>query len=279
MKINFHNTCTPLFTNAFKYLLTAVLFMTALNSQAQRSGKTTRFVDFTVSPSLGLRVLANYKTPDNYYSTPDHFHDSLKKADRPGQSINLGVAYVLKKDNYNQITFGLSYVHKSFQRVRTPINVGDVIHKDVGVVAGIVQAGILEVQYNFNYKYLEGSMLWHSNLSTGRKLKDMDIWVFGGFAPNVLISDKMKIKSVGFTLDGKNTHWVYNPEFKAYKVNLDLRTGLRIEQMIYKTLNGIVQPGFRMPVLPAFHGAQTVWIPQLSLDVGLSFKLSKTVAK
>lgn len=282
--MNIKHYSMKIYLNKFSYLQSfksgVILFLslvTLINLNAQKTGKKGKFIEFTVSPSLGFRVLGNYNPPENYYSTDQHFKDSLRNADRPGQSLNLGINYVLKKDNFNQISFGLTYVHKTFQRVRTNISVGDLIHKDIGVVAGLVQAGILEVHYNFNYKYLEGSMLWHTNITGSRRLKDMDLWFFGGFAPNFLVTDKMKIQSVGFTLDGKNKHWVSNPEFKPFRFNVDLRAGLRLEQIIFKRLNGLVQPNFRMPVLPAFHGAQTVWIPQLGIDVGFSYKLNKTL--
>lgn len=255
------------------FLFLLMVLFTFQFAFAQRSGKKEKFLEATVSPNIGLRFMGNYNMPSNYYATNDVFRDSLRKADRPGQSLNFGIQYLIKKNAYSQFSVGLTYVNKTFKRVRTKIGVGDVIHPDIGIVAGLIQAGILQVDYNFNYKYIEGSMLWHKNVAGNKKSKESDFWVYGGFAPSFLISDKMKIKTVGFTIDGKNNHYVSNPQFKSFNFNVDARVGFRLEQFLFKGLKGLVQPNFRMPILPAFHEAQTIWIPQLGLDVGISYKI------
>lgn len=259
-----------------KQLTTYLLIFFILKSEivfGQKNKKKENYLDFTVGPHYGFRLIGDFDLPVPYSGNKKTFKDSLRKADGLGKTIQLGLNYVIRKKGYSQIAFGLNYVQKSFTRIRTNVNVGDVIHPQIGPVAGIIQSGAIEIDYIFKYKYLEAHVMWYSKMNLGRKVKESSLWLYGGLAPSVLLSDKMMIKSIGFTLDGKNKHWVTNDEFRSLPINLDLKGGARLEQFIYKDFYGLVQPNFRIPMFPAFTGAQTTWIPQFGLEVGFSLKI------
>ena len=105
-------------------------FLLVLNiGQAQRS-KDEQTLDVYVAPSLGFRLMTNYKVPPKYYASRDFFRDSLNAADRPGQNISMGIAYTHKKNAFEAVTMGLGYTTFGFRRAITKVRLGDTIHPD-----------------------------------------------------------------------------------------------------------------------------------------------------
>ena len=44
---------------------------------------------------------------------------------------------------------------------------------------------------------------------------------------------------------------------------------------MYKRTHALVQPRLRVPLLPSATGDQTVFLPQISLEIGLIYKLTE----
>jgi hypothetical protein len=261
-----------------KLIVMLGLSTAVLQVQAQRN-KKDRYFDVYAGPSLGFRVLGNMKMPANYKGSEGDFKDSLDRADRPGQSLNFGIQYMVKKSAFGAFSFGLSYTNMSFRRVAEDFKIGYEVHPDVGIVAGVIQAGALRINYDIKHHYLEVPMLWHKSAEGYSNLQDYDLWYTVGIAPAVLLRQEMDIKLVGFTLNGKNRYRVQDSFITGMPFNAIVHLGFRSQYHMYKNLYGLVEPRLRVPILPSSRGAQQLWTPQFSLNVGLVFVLSKSKTK
>jgi hypothetical protein len=232
-----------------------------------------KYAEISAGPSLGFRVLGKFNVPTVYKGSRDQFADSLNKADRPGQSLNLAAQYMVKKSAFNAFSIGVSYTDLTFRRVVTNMTLGYEIHPDVGIIAGVIQAGLLQINYDFHYKNIEVPLLWHRSAEGYGNLRDFDLWYFAGLAPAYMYKDRIHIQTQGFTLNGTNSFEVKDKEITGNSFNVLAHLGFRAQYHMYKKLHGLVQPHFRIPVLPSSGGMQTFWLPQLSLDLGLVFVL------
>jgi hypothetical protein len=258
-----------------KICLIILAFGLAGSASAQKRRKTERFLDVSVSPSLTFRVMGKYVVPDSYYGTLAEYGDSLNKADRPGQNINLGIEHVWKKNAFDAFSVGLSYTSMSFRRIKNDVRIGDTIHPEVGIVAGVIQAGFLQVKYDYRYRYLEIPFLWHRSAEGYGNLRDFDLWYTYGVAPAVLLQDRVHIRTVGFSHNGEITFDVQDKNIVSTKVNVIGHAGFRAQYHLYHKVHGLVQPRVRIPLLPAARGQQTFWLPQFSLDIGLIYLIDK----
>lgn len=245
----------------------------AIHAFGQKS-KYERYIDLSVGPSLGFRVMGNFRVPPTYKSTKTDYRDSLRKADRPGQSVNLGGQMMWKKNAFNAFSIGFSYTDFTFRRVATDMKIGYEIHPDVGIIAGVIQAGALQINYDFHYYTLEVPLLWHRSAEGYGNLRDFDLWYYGGFAPAYMHRDRIKIKTLGFTLNGTNEFEVQDKDITGNAINIIGHAGFRAQYHMYKKIHGLFQPHLRIPVFPVSGGTQTIWIPQFSVDLGLVFVLS-----
>jgi hypothetical protein len=246
-------------------------FILVLNLNAQK--KQERFLTLSFAPSIGFRVLGSYNLPSTYKGNSSQFKDSLNTADRPGQSINFGADYLIKKSAFNAISVGISYTDLTFRRVVNNMRIGYEIHPDVGIIAGVIQAGLLQINYDFHYQNIEIPLLWHHSAEGYSNLRDFDLWYFGGFAPAFMFKDRIHIETQGFTLNGTNTFDVKDKDVVGKSFNLMAHAGFRAQYHMYKKLHGLIQPRVRIPVFPSSGGMQTYWLPQLSLDLGLVYVL------
>ncbi|MBL7813119.1 MAG: hypothetical protein JNL57_12930 [Bacteroidetes bacterium] len=251
----------------------------------QRRISTKRSLDISVGPAAGYRFLTAVEIPGDYRGLKTDFMDSLRKADRPGQTLNFYAQFVKQKNAFQAISFGLGYTTLGFRRVWDNIKVGDEIHKDLGVVANFVQAGPLAARYEYRYRYIEAAILWHWNAAGYQKLKDVELWYVGGFAPAFLWRDKMGIRTQGFQLEElstgeiKNTFQVTDHGNTGIKPNVFLHGALRCDVNMFKSMHALLQPHLRVPLLPSSRGYQSAWIPQFGVDLGLVIKLNQEKEK
>lgn len=261
------------------YIIIVLCFLVvAHKTQAQGRSKSEKFLDVSISPSLGFRVLGGFKVPASYKGTQFTYKDSLNKADRPAQTLNFGLQYTVKKTAFSALSIGLSYTTLSFRRVAQDMKIGYVVHPQVGIIAGVIQAGYLQVNYDFKYHYLEVPVLWNKSAEGYGNYRDFDFWYTLGVAPAVLLRNRTDIHLVGFTLNGKSTYSVKDSSITGVPVNMIAHVGFRAQYHMYKNLYGLIQPRARIPLLPSSAGTQTMWCPQLSLDLGLVFVLSRDKA-
>jgi hypothetical protein len=263
--------------NLTTFLRIALLALPSVKIAAQTSD---HFLDVTFSPSLGFRVLGDYKVPSTWTKSRVQFRDSLYKADRPGQSMNFGIQYMTKKNSFSAFSLGLSYTSLVFRRVRENLQISDLVHPDVGYVTGVIQAANLRVKYDYRYRYVEASMLWYQSAEGYKNLKDLDLWYFIGFSPAILVRDRVHIFTEGFTMpNGKDVFNVKDKDIRGVVANCFGQAGMRIDYNMYRRIHALIQPRFRLPLLPSSQGMQTIWIPQASLDLGLIFYLDEEIKK
>lgn len=233
------------------------------------------YLDVSVSPSAGFRILGAFNMPANYRGGKTNFRDSLQKTDRPGQSMNFGIQYTTRQNAFISFSFGLSYTTLTFRRTRENLQLGDEIHPKIGYITGFIQAAELKIKEDFRYHYAEVPLLWQKSVDKYNKFQDVDLFIFGGFAPAFCVADKVKIFTQGFTAQGKNTFYIRDDEIRPFRYNLIAQGGMRMHYAMYKKVHGLLQPRLRLPLLPSTRGAQSIWVPQLSLDLGLVFLLDK----
>lgn len=255
------------------FLITLLALISSVALSQGRKKKDERFIDVSVGPSLGFRVLGSYKVPANYRYSAPVYRDSLNEVDRPGQSLNLGVQFMKKTSAFGAFSIGLSYTDLTFRRQVTNLKIGYEVHPKVGVLAGVIQAGLLAVNYDFHYRYLEVPVMWYRSAEGYGNLRDFDLWYMYGFAPGILMQDRILIKTEGFTLNGTDRFSVKDDDIRGNPFNLMAHVGFRSQYHLYERIHGLFQPHLRIPVLPVSKGTQTMWIPQLTLDVGLVFML------
>ncbi len=259
--------------NIKKAISVLIIVFTANVLLGQRG--SDRYLTFSAAPALGFRILGDVKVPSTYKAGKVEFRDSLNKADRPGQSMNFGIQYFTKKNAFDAFSIGISYTTLTYRRVAENLKLGDWIHPQVGYITGLVQAANLSVRYDYRYRYIEAPILWHKSAEGYGNLKEFDMWYFFGFAPAVMVQDRVHIFTQGFTAQGTNTFDIKDEQVTPVRFNVFAQAGFRADYYMYKNIHGLLQPRFRMPVLPSSGGTQTVWIPQLSLDLGLIFLLDK----
>jgi hypothetical protein len=253
------------------FLFVFVCMQTAYSQKRKKSEQT---IEFTLSPSLGFRILGNFTLPNKYYGTRSTFQDSLRAADRPGQMLNFGLQWTKHKNAFEAISFGLSYTSLGFRRLRENIKIGSEIHPDLPIVSHFIQAGPLTATYEFRYRYVEASILWHFAAESFGDIKDFNMSYIVGFSPAVMIGNPVKIHTSGFSLDGKNDFVVKDKVNTALFPNAFAQVGFRSDYIMFKKVHALFQPRLRIPVLPSTQGAQTIWSPQFSIDLGLIYTLN-----
>jgi hypothetical protein len=246
------------------------------NVCAQRS-KDEQTLHVYVAPNLGFRLMTGFKTPERYYAAGSVFRDSLNKADRPGQNLNFGVAYTRKKNALEAVSLGLGYTTVGFRRINTDIKIGSVIHPKIGVVPNLVGSGNLQINQDFRYHYLEFSWLkTKSAEGYSRNLREFDLWWMYGLSAGALIRDRVMVETVGFShSNGESRIAVKDDDLRGFPANLWLNAGYKADYIMFKKTNAFLQGRLRVPLLPSATGTQTLFMPQLSLEAGLIFKLNE----
>lgn len=257
--------------------LCILIFLVSLPLNAQRKEKGDEAaIDVFASPSLGMRVMTKYKVPAGFASNEFVFRDSLNRADRPGQNLSFGINYTRKKNALQAVTIGLAYTTLGFKRVIEDVKLGSDIHPKVGYVAGLVGSGNLRINHNFRYHYIEASWLQHKSAEGyTRNLKEFDIWYMYGLSASAMVRDRVYIETIGFTHDGKSQFSVKDDNIRGFVPNVFVNLGFRADYIMFKETNAFIQPRLRVPLLPSATGDQTIFIPQIGVDVGLVFKLGE----
>jgi hypothetical protein len=260
----------------FAYFGILTLFVAQpLTAQRREKGDASS-IDVFASPSIGMRILTKYKVPSGFAGNQFLFRDSLNRADRPGQNLSFGINYTRKKNALHGVTLGLAYTTIGFRRVIEDVELGSDIHPKVGYVAGLVGSGHLQINHNFRYHYIEASWLQYKSAEGyTRNLKEFDIWYMYGLSAAALLRDRIYIETIGFTHNGKSNFSVKDDNIKGVLPNAFVNFGLRADYNMFAKTNAFVQPRLRIPLLPSAKGDQTIFIPQIGVDVGLVFKLGE----
>ncbi len=234
------------------------------------------YLEAWVAPALGFKAFVGLKPPSSYKGDKNTYRDSLNKMDRPGQMLNFGAAWFMKRNALDAFSLGLSYTSLGWQRYRENLQIGDEIYPDssVGNVAGLIQKSSLDVEYNYRFRHIAVDLIWYTS---GKAFANRDVssWFVYGFSPAVLIRQNIIINTIGFTQNGQTQFKVKDRDNKGMPANIFLVTGYRFDVKTWARTNVLVQPMLRVPLLPSSTGQQSVWLPQLSVNFGLVYALGK----
>jgi hypothetical protein len=253
------------------------LLVLMVNDAFSQRSKDEQNLHVYVAPNLGFRLMTGFTPPSRYYASNAVFRDSLNKADRPGQNLNIGVAYTRKKNALEAVSMGLGYTTVGFRRSIDEVRLGDTIHPKIGIVAGLVGSGHLQINQDFRYHYLEFSYLkTKSAEGYSRNLKEFDLWWTYGLSAGVLVRDRVMIETLGFShSNGESRIAVKDDALRGFPANMWLNVGYKVDYIMFKKTNAFVHGRLRVPLLPSATGAQTIFLPQLGIEAGLIFKLNE----
>lgn len=253
------------------------LLVLMVNDAFSQRSKDEQNLHVYVAPNLGFRLMTGITPPSRYYASNTVFRDSLNKADRPGQNLNIGVAYTRKKNALEAVSMGIGYTTVGFRRAITSVKLGDTIHPKIGIVAGLVGSGHLQINQDFRYHYLEFSYLkTKSAEGYSRNLKEFDLWWTYGLSAGVLVRDRVMVETLGFSYsNGESRIAVKDDALRGFPANMWLNVGYKADYIMFKKTNAFVHGRLRVPLLPSATGAQTIFLPQLGIEAGLIFKLNE----
>ena len=253
------------------------LLVLMVNDAFSQRSKDEQNLHVYVAPNLGFRLMTGITPPSRYYASNMVFRDSLNKEDRPGQNLNIGVAYTRKKNALEAVSMGIGYTTVGFRRAITSVKLGDTIHPKIGIVAGLVGSGHLQINQDFRYHYLEFSYLkTKSAEGYSRNLKEFDLWWTYGLSAGVLVRDRVMVETLGFShSNGESRIAVKDDALRGFPANMWLNVGSKADYIMFKKTNAFVHGRLRVPLLPSATGAQTIFLPQLGIEAGLIFKLNE----
>ena len=260
-----------------QFILGCGMLLSLSGSVNAQRNKDEQTLQVYVAPNLGFRLMTGFKTPDGDTTGRSVFRESINRADRPGQNLNFGVAYTRKKNALEAVSLGLGYTTVGFRRVNTDVKIGTTIHPKIGVVPNLIGSGNLQINQDFRYHYLEFSWL-RSKSAEGfsRNLREFDLWWMYGLSAGALIRDRVMVETVGFShSNGQSRMAVKDDDLQGFPANIWLNAGYKADYIMYKKTNAFLQGRLRIPLLPSATGAQTIFLPQFSLEAGLIFKLNE----
>ncbi|MEZ4805532.1 MAG: hypothetical protein R2852_08650 [Bacteroidia bacterium] len=224
-------------------------------------------LSISVEPSYGNRILI-FKT-----DVSQAYKDSLNKADhgRLALGANLMVSFSTRKD-YRVYT-GIQFHNFGFTRKKENLKFLDTIHPQIGRVNDLSQTGGAYVDFHYRYYYLSVPLLFSKKIS-GKSLKNTSIhWMYGGSA-SVLIKHDIFAKFHGFsTRGGKKEYILDNSSGQPERINVNLQTGLRIENALYGDETFVyLQPEILLPVLNANGSKERHRLWTLGIQVGIYYQ-------
>ncbi len=241
--------------------------------QAQRS-KRKDYFEIGIAPSVGFKVMGKAEPFVNYYGSKSQYRDSLNKADGPLLSLAFSARYYLLKTAVSSFSIGLHYTDLSFRRTRDNPKLGDIIHPDPElIVAGLIQTGSLSVNYDYHWRYLEVPVTWYTSIEQNGSLREMDIFFFGGVSAGALLSHRVLVKTIGFTVQEKDRYSFSNSGFESNLFNVSAMAGVKLHYFMFQKWNAYLRPMVQVPLLPVAKGMQTVWVPQFRVEAGFTFPL------
>jgi hypothetical protein len=243
---------------------------------------------FTISatPAWSTGWITAYQPDLRGGYTEEQLRDSFSQADRSLQTVNLNLAYSRKLNGFSNFVFGLSVVNTGFTRVKDGEMFKYVIHPDVGIYPNLVQAGLMEVHYEFRSQYAGALFAIEKRLDGARfQMQSASMWYQLGVMPALLMRQDLQIHTVGFTMPQGNDFAV--PDYvastvdtgvvlnrsSAVRANAFLTASMRLEYNLDPGVHIFASPRVMLPILPSNRGVQTYWSPQIGVELGLRIPL------
>lgn len=262
-----------------------------LGSSASLIGQVTEkkwanVIGLSASPSWSTAWITGYQPDVKGGYTEAQLRDSFALTDRFLQTKNFSVTYSRKLNGFTNFVVGLSIVNTGFTRVKDGNMFKYVIHPDVGIYPNLVQAGLMEVHYEYRSQYAGALFAVEKRLDGSRfQMQAASMWYQLGVMPAFLMKQNLQIHTVGFTMPQGNdftvTDYVANTvdtgvvltKSQSVSANAFLTAALRLEYNLDPKVHIFAAPRLMLPVLPSNKGVQTYWSPQIGCELGVRFPL------
>lgn len=263
------------------------LTLVCANLKAQVTEKKwDNVLTLSVTPSWSFGLITDYQPDVAGGFTEAKLRDSFSLSDRKLQTFNLNLAYTHKVNRFTNMVYGLSVVNTGFTRVKEGNMFKYVIHPDVGIYPNLVQAGLMEVHYEFRSKYAAALIGFERRLDGSRFImQSASMWYQLGVMPALLMQQNLQIHTVGFTMPQGNDFTVADyvantvdtgvvlTKSQSVSANAFITAAVRLEYNLDPQFHIFACPRLMMPILPSNKGVQTYWSPQIGCEVGLRFTL------
>ena len=263
------------------------LFGCFVSASAQVSEKKwANVITLSATPAWSTGWITAYQPDVTGGYTEEQLRDSFSLSDRKLTTVNFNLGYARKINGFTNFVAGLSIVNSGFTRVKEGDMFMYVIHPDVGVYPNLVQAGLMEVHYEFRSRYAGALFAIEKRLDGFRfQMQAASMWYQLGVMPALLMKQNLQIHTVGFTMPQGNDFTV--PDYVANTVdtgvvltksqsvsaNAFVTAALRLEYNLDPKVHIFASPRVMLPLLPSNKGVQTYWSPQLGCEVGLRIPL------
>lgn len=270
-----------------KHSVLALFFLGILGTVVAQSAPWSRRVQAGLTPSTQFRLLSQVSPMPRSTYTEKQLQDSFRNSDHFQNSISgfMGVVFQRERDVAFAVTLGLQ--QWGFIRRKEGHMFGYQPHPDLGVYAHFVDGPVQIMDYHFTQRYLTLDLQYLRRLD-GVKLRipDTELYGFVSAIPGVLVQDKVRIKTRGFSLDEGTAVDVYdytvsldpvdrpvinqvvNPVFNVFAA-----IGLRAEYALTDKIKLLAQPRVDMALIPNFNGVQRANSVRFSLDLGVVYPL------
>lgn len=248
--------------------------------------KWANVLSISATPSWSTRWITGYQPDERGGFTEAKLQDSFSLSDKSLQTKNFGVAYSRKVNGFTNFVVGLSIVNTGFTRVKEGDMFRYVIHPDVGIYPNLVQAGLMEVHYEYRSQYAGALFAIDKRLDGSRfQMQSASMWYQLGVMPALLMKQNLQIHTVGFTMPQGNDFTVADyvantvdtgvvlTKSQSVSANAFFTAALRLEYNLDPKLHIYASPRVMLPLLPSNRGVQTYWSPQIGCEVGLRVPL------
>ncbi len=234
-------------------------------------------LSFSQQLKKSLTVFANPMLSNRFITFKDNvtqqFKDSINKADINRKSLSAGCYLNFDINKYSKFSVGIHFLNIGFTRKKSNLKFLDTIHPEIGIVADISQIGDKYVLFNYRYQHISLPFLYHTQFRI-KKFKSSKIYYSVGGSLSYLLNHDIKAKLYGFSAYGKKEFILENAKEEPSRINLNVQTGIRFENMIYPNKTWIfVQPTVYFPLLTANYGQERHHLYAYGLEIGLHYLL------
>ncbi len=258
-----------------------------LGTVSAQNAPWTRRVQAGLTPSSQFRILSNVNPMPRSQFTEMGLKDSFRNSDHFQNALSAFVGVVFQRER--NVAFSASFGYQQWGFIRRKENgmFGYQPHPDLAIIDNWVDGPVQVMDYHFIQRYITLDLQYLRRLD-GVKLRipDTELYGFVSAIPGVLVEDKVKIITRGFSLnegsevdtydytidldasDRAVVNKVVNPVFNVF-----VAAGLRAEYALDEKIKLLAQPRVDMALLPNFNGVQQANSVRFSLDLGIVYPL------
>lgn len=270
-----------------KRLILGFIVMGIFGTALAQNAPWSRRVQAGITPSTQFRLLSNVAPMPRSVYTEQVLKDSFRNSDKFQTAISALLGVVFQRERDQAFSFSIGYQQWGFVRRKENKMFGYQPHPDLAVYSHLVDGPVQIMDYHFTQRYLTLDLQYLRRLD-GVKLRipDTELYGFVSAIPSVLIQDKVRIKTRGFSLDeGTNVDvYDYTVELDAVdrpvitKVvnpvfNIFAAIGLRAEYALDEKIKLLAQPRIDLALLPNFNGTQQANSFRFSMDLGIVYPI------